>query len=248
MIDAALDGPVGRVTLSRAEAHNALDQAAMRDLTAILADWAARDDVRVLVLTGRGRSFCAGAALGDVAGADWTDNPLTRLCDALEAFPAPTICGLNGGAYGGGVELALACDFRVGVAGMRAFVPPAKLGIHYEPEGIRRAIDRLGAQTTRRLFLLAETFDDTQLLAAGFLDRLVAPDALEATLAELSAEICALAPLAVRGMKRTITELGANRLDADAARARIAACFASADHAEGLAAWAERRVPRFVGR
>jgi enoyl-CoA hydratase/carnithine racemase len=90
-----------------------------------------------LVLTGRGRSFCAGAALGEIAGADWTDNPLTRVCDALEAFPAPTVAGLNGGVYGGGVELALACDFRVGVQGMRVFVPPARLGIHYEPAGIR---------------------------------------------------------------------------------------------------------------
>ena len=146
MIEAALDGPVGRITLNRPEAHNALDQAAMRELTALLADWAARDDLRALVLTGSGRSFCAGAALGDVAGADWSDNPLTRLCDALEAFPVPTVAGLNGGAYGGGVELALACDFRVGVTGMRAFAPPARLGIHYEPAGIRRAIDRLGGR------------------------------------------------------------------------------------------------------
>jgi enoyl-CoA hydratase/carnithine racemase len=247
MIEAELAGPVGRITLSRPEAHNALDQAAMRELTALLADWAARDELRALVLTGRGRSFCAGAALGDVGAADWSDNPLTRLCDALEAFPAPTIAGLNGGAYGGGVELALACDFRVGVTGMRAFAPPARLGIHYEPAGLRRAIDRLGSQAARRMFLLAESFDAEALRAMGFLDHLVAPEALEAKLAELAAAIAGLAPLAVRGMKRTILELGQGRLDAAAARARIAACFASADHAEGLAAQRERREPRFTG-
>ena len=122
MIDARLDGPIARITLDRPEAHNALDRPAIAELLALLDAWSARDDLRALVLTGRGRSFCAGAALGDVAGADWTDNPLTRLCDALEAFPLPTVAGLNGGVYGGGVELALACDFRVGVAGMRAFV------------------------------------------------------------------------------------------------------------------------------
>ena len=201
------------------------------------------------MLTGRGRSFCAGAALGDVAGADWTDNPLTRLCDALEAFPAPTVAGLNGGAYGGGVELALACDFRVGVAGMRAFVPPARLGIHYEPAGIARAIDRLGSQAARRLFLLAESFDAEALLALGFLDHLVAPDgARRRSSPSSTATIAGLAPLAVRGMKRTIVELGRGRLDAAAARERIAACFASADHAEGLAAQREKRAPRFAGR
>jgi len=248
MIDTDTSGPVARITLNRPEAHNALDQAAMRTLTALLADLAARDDLRALVLTGTGRSFCAGAALGDVGAADWTENPLTALCDALEAFPAPTIAGLNGGAYGGGVELALACDFRVGVTGMRAFAPPARLGIHYDPAGLRRAIDRLGSQAARRLFLLAEAFEADALLGMGFLDHLVPPDALAAKTAELADTLAALAPLAVRGMKRSILELTQGRLDADAARQRIAACFASADHAEGLAAHRERRTPRFTGR
>jgi enoyl-CoA hydratase/carnithine racemase len=248
VIDATLDGPVARITLDRPEAHNALDPAALAALAAILADWSTRDELRALVLTGRGRSFCAGAALGEMAGTDWTDNPLTRLCDALEVFPAPTIAALNGGAYGGGVELALACDFRIGIAGMRAFVPPARLGIHYEPAGIARAIDRLGSQMTRRLFLLAEAFDADALLATGFLDHLVAPAALDAKTAELSATIAGLAPMAVRGMKRSIVELTRGALDPDAARARIAACFASADHAEGLAAQRDRRPPVFTGR
>ena len=199
------------------------------------------------MLTGRGRSFCAGAALGDVAAADWTDNPLTAACDALEAFPVPTVAALNGGVYGGGVELALACDFRVGVTGMRAFAPPARLGIHYDPAGLKRALDRLGPQTTRRMFLLAETFDAEALLAARFLDHLVAPEALDAKVAELTDALVGLAPLAVRGMKRTILELSRGTLDAAAARARVAACFASADHAEGLAAQRERRAPRFTG-
>jgi enoyl-CoA hydratase/carnithine racemase len=248
MIDADTAGPVARITLNRPEAHNALDQAAMRDLTALLALLAARDDLRALVLAGTGRSFCAGAALGDVGAADWTDNPLTALCDALEAFPAPTVAALNGGAYGGGVELALACDFRVGVTGMRAFAPPARLGIHYDPAGLRRAIDRLGSQAARRMFLLAESFEADALLAMGFLDHLVAPDALDAKAAELTDTLAALAPLAVRGMKRSILELTQGRLDPAAARQRIAACFASADHAEGLAAQRERRAPRFTGR
>lgn len=248
MILSEIDGPVGRITLDRPEAHNALDQAAMRTLTGLLADWTERPEIRALVLTGRGRSFCAGAALGDVAGADWTDNPLTALCDALEAFPAPTTAALNGGAYGGGVELALACDFRVGVAGMRAFAPPARLGIHYDPAGIRRAIERLGAQTARRMFLLAETFDAETLRAIGFLDHLVAPEDLAARADEIAAAAAAMAPLAVRGMKRTILELSRGALDAEAARERIRACFASADHAEGLAAHREKRPPRFEGR
>jgi enoyl-CoA hydratase/carnithine racemase len=244
---AVADG-VARITLARPEAHNALDQVAMRALTALLGDWGGREDILALVLTGRGRSFCAGAALGDVEGADWSENPLTALADAIEAFPVPCIAALNGGVYGGGVEIALACDFRVGVEGMRAFVPPARLGIHYEPAGIARAIDRLGSQMARRMFLLAERFEAEALLAAGFLDHLVPPEALEAKVSEITGTLDGLAPLAVRGMKRTIVEIGRGTLDAAAARARIAECFASADHAEGLAAQRERREPRFTGR
>jgi enoyl-CoA hydratase/carnithine racemase len=248
MIGNRIDGPLGHIFLDRPDAHNALDREAMAAMAALLADWAGRDDLRAVVLTGRGRSFCAGASLGEVAGGDWTENPLTALCDALEAFPCPTVAALNGGVYGGGVELALSCDFRVGVRGMPAFVPPARLGIHYEPAGIRRAMERLGAQATRRLFLLAETFGDEALLAAGFLDRLVEPEALEAEAGAMAEALVGLAPLAVRGMKRTIVELSRGTLDAEAARTRIAACFASEDHAEGLAAQRERRAPAFRGR
>lgn len=248
MIESRIDGAVGRIVFARPEAHNALDQASMRAMTALLGDWALRSDLRVLVLTGQGRSFCAGAALGDVAAADWSDNPLTALCDAIEAFPVPVVAALNGGVYGGGVEIALACDFRVGVDGMRAFVPPAKLGIHYEPAGIRRAMDRLGAQAARRLFLLAETFDAEALLLMGFLDYLVTVNDLDVKVEELVAGLSGLAPLAVRGMKRTILELSHGTLDVAAARVRVAGCFASHDHAEGLAAHRERRAPRFEGR
>jgi enoyl-CoA hydratase/carnithine racemase len=248
MISGEVAGSVARVTLDRPEAHNALDQAAMRALRALLEDWAGREDVRALVITGRGRSFCAGAALGEVGAADWLENPLTAACDALEAFPAPTVAALNGGVYGGGVELALACDFRIGVTGMRAFAPPARLGIHYEPAGIARAVERLGPQAARRIFLLAESFEAEALLGMGFLDWLVAPEDLEAKAADVTATLERLAPLAVRGMKRTILELSRGTLDVAAARTRVAACFASADHAEGLAAQRDRRTPRFEGR
>jgi enoyl-CoA hydratase/carnithine racemase len=248
MIESEIAGPVGRITLNRPDAHNALDRADIARMAEILAEWALRDDLRVVVITGNGKSFCAGAALGDVAGTDWTENPLTRLSDAIEAFPAPTICRLNGGVYGGGVELALACDFRVAATGVKAFVPPARLGIHYEPAGIKRAMDRMGAQAARRIFLLAERFEAEDLLAMGFLDFLVQTGELDAKLDELTEILSSLAPLALRGMKRTIVELSRGCLDTAAARERVAACFASADHAEGLRAQNEKRPPMFEGR
>lgn len=248
MIEAKLQGVTGRIVLNRPEAHNALDRAGIEALDRVLSAWEAKSDLRVVILTGRGRSFCAGAALGEVAEGGFAEgSPLSGLFDRLEAFPVPVVAGLNGGAYGAGVDLALACDFRIGAAGMRAFVPPARLGIHYEAAGLARAIDRLGSQMARRMFLRAETFGAETLLAAGFLDELVAPELLEGRVESVAAEIASLAPLAVRGMKRTIGDIVAGTLDENTARERVAACFASRDHAEGLAAQREKRPARFVG-
>ena len=246
MIAAVRRGDIGYLTLNRPAAHNALTRDAMAEIVAQLNNWRGTG-LRAIILTGSGKSFCAGASLDDVASSDWVENPLTAVCDAIEDFPAPVIAALNGGAYGGGVELALAADFRIGVAGMRACVPPAKLGIHYPPAGIARAIARLGSQTARRMFLLAESFDDSALLATGFLDALVAPEGLAERSAVMAEQIAGLAPLAVQGMKRTIVELERGTLDEAAARERIVAAFASQDHAEGLAAQRAKRKPIFTG-
>lgn len=237
---------VARITLNAAPRHNALDQGAITRLTEVLDTLPPA--TRVVVLTGTGKSFCAGAALGDVAENDWTENPLTMLCDRLEAVPQPTICALNGGVYGGGVELAIACDFRIGVEDMRAFVPPAELGIHYPPRGLARSERLLGLQATRRMFLCAEKFDAAELVALGFLDQVVPADDLMDRVSALAQRLADLAPLAVQGMKQSLYEIGRGEVDTAAASTRIAACFSSDDHAEGLAARADRRSPRFIGR
>jgi enoyl-CoA hydratase/carnithine racemase len=244
-----IEGARATITLDRPEKRNALEVADLEAFAAALAQAHAAEGLRALVVTGAGdKAFCAGVSLGDVGGAVWAENPLTALCDGLEQFPALTVCALNGGVWGGGAEIALACDFRIGVRGMQCFVPPARLGIHYEPAGIARAIRTVGAQAARRLFLAVETLDDAALLGCGFVDRLVEPAALVAETDAFAARLAGLAPLAAQGMKRTILELADGRLDAEAARARVAAAWASADCAEGLAAMREKRAPVFTGR
>ncbi len=247
MIEAILENRVGRITLNRPDVHNSLDRQAMRDIRKVLADWVSAD-ICVLILTGTGKSFCSGVSLGDVGSGDWSDNPLTAVCDALENFHAPTICALNGGVYGGGTELAMACDFRIGVEDMKMFVPAGKIGVHYEPAGLARFIQKLGTQTTRRMFLLGEVSVGNELLENGFVDYMVAGTDLEARTDELASAIVDGAPLAVQGMKRTILEISQDALDLHEASDRVTECFASADHVEGLAALSEKRKPSFKGK
>jgi enoyl-CoA hydratase/carnithine racemase len=248
-IDLSIVGPRATIALNRPEKRNALEVADLEAFAAALARVHQADDVRVLVVTGTGdKAFSSGVALGDVAAQDWSDNPLTALCDGLEQFPLPTVCALNGGVWGGGAEIALACDFRIGVEGMVCKAPPALLGICYEPGGIARAMRRIGAQAARRMYLAAEQFDAAELLRIGFLDRLVPAADLTGEAAALADHLAALAPLAVQGMKRTILELAADALDEAAARERVAAAWASEDLREGLAAMREKRAPQFRGR
>lgn len=207
----------------------------------------AADPPRVLVLTGEGRAFCAGFNLGELDGSG-DPQLFERTVDALEALPLPTLARLNGSVYGGATDLALACDFRIGVAGLELRMPAARLGLHYYPNGMRRYVSRLGLQTAKRLFLLAEAVPADELLRLGYLDACVEPGALDAEVARHADALAAGAPLAVRGMKATLDEIARGTLDPARVREREALCAASADLREGIAAFAARRAPNFSGR
>jgi enoyl-CoA hydratase/carnithine racemase len=242
---------VATIALQRPAQHNRLHLEDLHALQAQFALLAGDAGVRVLVLRSEGTSFCAGFHLGEFdsgAGAGAGPQAFEQAVDALQALPMPTVARLHGSVYGGATDLALACDFRIGVHGMALRMPAARLGLHYYPNGLRRAVARLGVAAAKRLFLLAETLAAEELLALGWLDRLVAPDALDSAVDALVATLAANAPLAVRGMKASIDEIALGGGDPERLRARTEACAASADLREGLAAFAERRTPRFSGR
>ena len=243
-----INSPIARLTLARPAQHNALSMVELSALQEALLAIEGDKSLRAVILTGQGRSFCAGASLGDVADQDYTDNPFTALCDRLEGLALPVICALNGGVYGGGVDLALACDFRIGVPEMKMFFPPARLGIHYEASGLSRTISRLGLQTAKRLLLRAEIYQGDELLKIGFLDEIVPATDLMGRAERMASDIVALAPLAVQGMKQTLNELAAGNADRDTVRARILTCWSSDDLKEGLAASKEKRPPNFKGK
>jgi len=221
----------GRATirLNRPREHNRIEPS---DL-AVLRETFSRVDrdptVRVLVLTGTGKSFSSGY-------------------DQLEALRVPTIAALQGSVYGGATDLALACDFRIGVEGMRMLMPAARLGIVYYPSGIERYVSRLGVAAAKRLFLTAEPIEADEMRRIGYLDEIVPAEALDARVEALAETLAANAPLALAGLKRAINGAAAARLDRDALAEARERSAASDDHAEALRAWSEKRKPVFQGR
>jgi enoyl-CoA hydratase/carnithine racemase len=248
----ALHGGRATITLNRPAHHNRLHVDDLLVLQRHLAALRADPAVRLLVLTGTGRSFCSGFHLGDFDQQPAQPGAGPRLfeetVDALEALPVPSICRLNGSVFGGATDLALACDFRVGVAGLQLRMPAARLGLHYYPSGLQRCVSRLGLATAKRLFLLADTVGASELLALGYLDRLVPPAQLDAEVQTMADALAAGAPLALRGMKLSLDEIARGDFHLSTLRAREAQCAASDDLREGRAAIAEKRAPRFSGR
>jgi enoyl-CoA hydratase len=238
------------LTLARPQHLNRLHREDLAALQAHLATVATTPGLRLLVITGTGRAFCAGFHLGELTEADAAaadPQAFERMVDALAALPLPTLARLNGGVYGGATDLALACDFRIGVQGMELRMPAARLGLHYYPSGLQRFVARLGLQAAKRLFLLGETVGGEELLRIGYLDALVAPEALDEQVEAYAAALLAGAPLALAGMKLSLDEIARGAADWGCIREREALCAASADLREGLAAFAERRPANFRG-
>ena len=247
----ARDGAIATATINRPDKRNALKMADLDALHRVMDEVEADKSIRTLILTGAGdRVFSAGVDLSDVGGgaAAWDDNPLRIVSDRLEALPRVTVARINGAVIGGAVELSLACDFRVGADSSKIMVPAAKIGLHYEPAGLRRAMGVMGLQAARRVYLLCETLEAMELHRVGYLDKFTTASELDAAVDAVASAASSGAPLSVDGMKRTLTELSRGVLDEKAARARIRESWASDDMREGLAAIQAGRKPDFKGR
>lgn len=209
--------------------------------------------VRVLVVTGTGRAFSAGFDLRAVGAHSVDPNDTPRRADIsfetvanrLENVSVPTICRLNGGVYGGSTDLALACDFRIGVDTMEMFMPAARLGLHYYRSGMIRYVSRLGVAAAKRLFLTAQKVAAAELLRIGYLDACVPAAELDARVDALAAMLAANAPRAVAAMKRSLNEISRGSADASVIDARHHDSLRGEELKEGSAAFAQKRAPRF---
>ncbi|HUF76356.1 MAG TPA: enoyl-CoA hydratase/isomerase family protein, partial [Longimicrobiales bacterium] len=191
----SVEGAVARITLARPEQHNAIEAADVERIHAHLDRIDAEPSVRVLILTGRGPTFCAGASLREIESGEMTGALFERLTDRLASTRVPALCALNGSVYGGGTEIALCCDFRIGVVGTRMSVPAARLGLCYPVGGLRRYVEALGLGVASRLLLASEEMDAEDMLGVGFLHQLVPEDDLSSAADALAARLASLAPL-----------------------------------------------------
>jgi enoyl-CoA hydratase len=238
------DGACATIRLNRPQVHNRLSPEDLAYLDHLLTATDQDRSLRSLVLTASGPSFCSGFNIGALGETDQKEGPTFEyLADRLERFRLPTICALNGSVYGGATDLALACDFRIGVAGMTLLMPAARLGLHYYRGGLQRYVSRLGISAAKRLFLLAEPVDTEMLLRIGYLDEVVALDGLAPRVQELAVVLAQRAPRAVQGMKAALNDIA--RGDADFAAIEAAAGYGP-ELTEGRAAWMEKRPPRFA--
>jgi enoyl-CoA hydratase/carnithine racemase len=243
-----IEGAIATIRLNRPAVHNRIEPADLAALHGLLDRIEAEPSLRVVVLTAGGKSFSSGFHIGELgSGGPDDEDAFARFADRLERLRLPTTCALNGGVYGGSTDLALACDFRIGVTGMAMFMPAARLGVHYYSGGIQRYVSRLGLNTAKRLFMLAEKVEAEELLRIGYLDELVPPARLMPRVAEIAARLAENAPLAVQGVKAAINDIARGDADLEAIAARAARVKRSNDMAEGRAAWLEKRKPRFTG-
>lgn len=235
------DGPVSVLELHRPERRNALDLALCRALRAG-AEAEVAAGVRVLVVTGHGTAFCAGADLGGVYGEEFIEA-LYGMLHGLTRLPVPVVAAVNGPAVGAGTQLAIACDLRVADESARFAVPTPRNGMAVDAWTIRMLAHLAGGGVARRLLVAADTLSREEALAHGLVDR-------PGTLADAVAwahELAALAPLSLAHNKQVLTAMVDTEHDEDI-DASFAACWDSDDVREAAAARAEKRPPVFRGR
>jgi 2-(1,2-epoxy-1,2-dihydrophenyl)acetyl-CoA isomerase len=251
---AVRDG-VGTITLDRPGALNSLEATLKAELPAAFREAARDPAVRVVVLTGAGRAFCAGQDLKERLAPDPTPldvevrtrfNPIVQ---AIRSLDKPVIASINGVAAGAGASLAFACDLRIAAEGASFVLAFGRIGL-IPDSGATWLLPRLvGLGRATELILLADPISAPEALRIGLVNRVVAGPSLAAETARLAAGLVASAPralaLAKQALRRAQESTFEGALDYEASLQGIAG--RTADHAEGLAAFVEKREPRFSG-
>ncbi|HEX5452643.1 MAG TPA: enoyl-CoA hydratase-related protein [Stellaceae bacterium] len=253
-VSEAADG-VAIVTIDRPARRNALNLRAWRALAEAFHELAERRAVRLVILTGAGGHFCAGADISEFgrvradsdSGAAYTGE-VGACYAAIRALPQPSIAAIEGSCVGGGCAIALCCDFRVMRRGARFGIPATKLGTIYTIEECRFLYSAVGLANAKRILYGSGLFDTAAAERMGFADAVVEGEAVAAAV-EFASAMRANAPLAIAGSKVILQSLAEGEVE----RRRpdieglIQQALDSADYREGAAAFLEKRAARFTG-
>jgi len=251
---------VGTLIFNRQEKKNALSPELLSKLHLTLKEWGESNEIRAVVITGgKGHPFSSGFDISaiptdikpQVADIAMEHNTLELCLNSIRDFPYPTIAMMDGYVYGGGLNLAMCCDIRIGTDNISASMPPTKLGLIYHPDGIRQFINVIGTARTRELFFTARTYRGAEVKRMGLIDYQVPSTELDATTYRLAEDIASNAPLSVKGTKRIINMVAdypaLKGKDIEEAERLIVESFNSNDIEEGQMAFFERRKPIFRG-
>lgn len=243
------------VKIARPEALNALNKQVLNDLSLMVNEVGAKREIRAMILTGEGeKSFVAGA---DIKEMESLSSSQARelalhgqaLFQKIEELPLPVICAMNGFALGGGLELALACDFILASNKAKWGLPEVTLGLIPGYGGTQRLTRVLGRNTARRVAMSGEMFSAQQGLDWGLFTQICEPAELMPTAQKIAASLASRAPLAVAWVKEAIRH-GGDRTLAEGLKIEadlFARTFETKDHNEGIGAFIEKRMPHFQG-
>ncbi len=249
------------LTLNRPDKRNALTPEMLVQLYQVLRAQASRDRVRVVILRGAGdRAFSSGYDINaiptgvspEVQKLLQNKSPFELAVESIVDFPYPVIAMLNGFAFGGACDLAVACDMRIAADHVQMGMVPARLGMVYFPEGLQRFVQTIGLPRTKEMFFTARRYKTDRLKEMGLVDHVLPRDELVVFTRALAEEIAANAPLSLKGTKRILNLLSVSGcLDAQQqaeAKRLVQESLESADLKEGQTAFLEKRKPVFRGR
>ncbi len=249
-------GPIGLITLNRPERHNAFDDALIAELTEALRAMEADEAIRIVVLSGAGKSFSAGADLNwmrRMAGFSMEENKrdamgLAALMRTLAHLRKPTVARVHGAAYGGGVGLVACCDIAVASQQASFSFSEAKLGLI--PAVISPyVVAAIGERYARRYFLTAERFDAAEAWRIGLVHELTMPEELDEKLGDIVDALLACGPVAQKEAKELLRAVASRPFSSEVMQdtaERIAKIRSSPEGREGVAAFLEKRRPAWV--